>query len=164
MYAAQIFFIVTRNVLWNPSLDNSLLRVEIYDLKGSTYKREFVPPAKGQLAKCRHCNKSYIIGSYQNLECTSYRRVHEPTGVRKDNDFYHRLPLLEGEYDSLMNQVSKDLFFLSDELKVSDYSWLVGISKVIQKTNVQEPGSNAISCSKTRVPDRKSGSQVMLGA
>lgn len=124
MYAAQIFFIVTRNVLWNPPPNLSPLRVEIYDLKGSTYKRSFVSPPKGTLVKCRHCSKSYIIGSYEIQECTSYRRIHEPTGVRKDNDFYHRLPLLEGEYDRLMGQVTKDLYFLSDELQVIDYSWL----------------------------------------
>lgn len=57
-------------------------------------------------------------------ECTSYRRVHEPTGVRKDNDFYSRLPLLEEDYDQLMHQVTKDLNFLSEKLQVMDYSWL----------------------------------------
>lgn len=129
MYASQIFFIVTRNVFWNPSPNPSPLRVDIYDLKGSTYKREFVPPPKGTQVKCRHCNKYYVIGllEYEGEECTSYRRLHEPSGVRKDNDFYHRLPLLEGEYDKLMNQVTADLFFLSDELKVIDYSWLGNI-------------------------------------
>jgi hypothetical protein len=57
-------------------------------------------------------------------ECTSYRRVHEPTGVRKDNDFFSRLPLLEEDYDRLMLQITRDLDFLSERLQVMDYSWL----------------------------------------
>lgn len=57
-------------------------------------------------------------------ECTSYRRIHEPSGVRKDNDFFSRLPLLEEDYDRLILQVTSDLDFLSDRLKVIDYSWL----------------------------------------
>lgn len=160
MYAAQIFFIVTRNVLYNPPPNLPPLRVEIFDLKGSTYNRKFVSPPNGTFVKCRHCNKLYVIGSIEIQECTSYRRIHEPSGVRKDNDFYHRLPLLEGEYDILMNQITKDLYFLSDELQVIDYSWLgkilftyylhiiyiiyrsnlslVGISKVVQKADLNE--------------------------
>jgi hypothetical protein len=147
MYAAQIFFFVSRNVLWSPPRDlPSPLRVDIFDLKGSTYGRQFKPPPTGTRVRCRHCNKSYQIGypppslsfphfspsrpspawrrSREMEECTSYRRIHEPTGVRKDNDFFSRLPLLEEDYDRLILQVTRDLDFLSERLQVMDYSWL----------------------------------------
>jgi hypothetical protein len=73
-------------------------------------------------------------------ECTSYRRMHEPSGVRKDNDFYHRLPLIEEDYDRLLSQVHRDLNFLGEELQVIDYSWLVGISKVVRQIDTSESG------------------------
>jgi hypothetical protein len=57
-------------------------------------------------------------------ECTSYRRLHEPNGVRKDNDFFSRLPLLDQDHDRLLLQVSTDLNFLAEKLQVMDYSWL----------------------------------------
>lgn len=63
MYAAQIFFFVSRNVLWHPPHNlNPPLRVDIYDLKGSTYCREFKSPPTGTFVTCRHCNKRYRIG------------------------------------------------------------------------------------------------------
>jgi hypothetical protein len=65
-----------------------------------------------------------VSRSREMEECTSYRRVHEPTGVRKDNDFFSRLPLLEEDYDRLMLQITRDLDFLSERLQVMDYSWL----------------------------------------
>jgi hypothetical protein len=140
MYAAQIFFFVSRNVLWSPPRDlPSPLRVDIFDLKESTYGRQFKPPPTGTRVKWRHCNNSYQIGypppppslpspvwrrSREMEECMSYRRIHEPTGVRKDNDFFSRLPLLEEDSDRLTLQVTRDLDFLSERLQVMDYSWL----------------------------------------
>ena len=134
LYSQSIHFICMANVFRGPYTQH----LEVYDLKGSTYMRwgKRVAQLKGQTARCRRCNESFVVGSRQGGSCPKSlnNRPHMPRVVLKDNDLNIRLNLSTSEKTQVFNQLQHDSNFLATQ-GLMDYSLLLGIKNLVQSAS-----------------------------
>jgi hypothetical protein len=64
MYACDLYFIVTNNILQTQS---SEYISEKYDLKGSSVYRNMRPPKHGQTARCKACGTLFTYNSKSHM-------------------------------------------------------------------------------------------------
>ncbi len=70
MYACDLYFIVTNNVL--KTRGNEVIS-EKYDLKGSSIYRNMTPPKSGQRLRCKGCGQWFIYSARSHLSTRNKR-------------------------------------------------------------------------------------------
>jgi hypothetical protein len=125
MYGKTMFFMVMQSVF-----DTNLQIHERFDLKGSWVGRLEGRKPTGTKAKCKFCNKKYIVGGSHNQICEvrggDGNLRHQYDQVGKDLNWNHHMALPKESAKKVAKQLFLDSNFLS-KMNCIDYSLLVGV-------------------------------------